>query len=81
MAAVIVWIFMGVVVYLLLHGFPASPEKAHKNQWKLKHLWQRVLARLSMLLAGPVWMVIILLSVVITGCSWVYTSFCRSLLK
>lgn len=57
---VIAWLGTGVVMYILLQDVPSSSVNARKNSWVLEKVWQRVLARLSMIFAGPLWLLYML---------------------
>lgn len=81
MAPIIAWLIIGVIVFFFLHDFPASPETADKTQWKIKHVWQRVLIRLSMLMLGPVWIIATICVAVGYACVWLTKVLYRSIVK
>lgn len=78
---IIAWLIVGAIVFFFLHDFPASPETADKTQWKIKHVWQRVLIRLSMFLLGPIWIMVTILVAVGYACVWVAKVLYRSIVK
>lgn len=81
MALVIFWLLLGVVSFWFLHDFPADPSVADKTQWKIRSKLLRILLRLSMLLAGPAWLVLAVGDGVYMGSEWLIKLFWRTLTK
>lgn len=81
MAFVIFWFFLGVVSFWFLHDFPTDPSVADKTQWKIRSKPLRVMLRLSMLLAGPIWVVIAVTTGIYLGGEWLFKQLWSALTK
>lgn len=81
MAAVIVWFLFGIVILWFLHSLPADPSVADKTQFKIRSKPLRILLRVSMLLAGPIWMVLAVLTALYLGGTWFFKQLWSVLTK
>ncbi|MGL4520842.1 MAG: hypothetical protein ACRCUJ_14555 [Phocaeicola sp.] len=81
MAIVIVWALFGMVILWFLHDLPADPKVADKTQWTIHSKPLRILLRLSMLIAGPIWAAFILVNGIYLGSVWILKLFWRTLTK
>lgn len=81
-------LFSGLYVLLCIlafwgwHDFIAAPdEKSLTGRIVVKHKWLRVLARMSMLLFGPLWFLVLILGAVYMAYSHIIVTTFRMLTK
>lgn len=77
MTFIIGWIVSGIVVFWLMSDYPAHSSTADNTQLKIDSKALRVLLRISMLLFGPAWVIVAILTAIWMILEWAYKTFWR----